>query len=189
MSDNIHIKADAPVTTIIVQRPFAQHAAAYEDWLKEIIPAAKDFPGHLAVNIIRPHGHTADYTIVLHFDSEANLRNWLNSPIRKDLIEKVRPLLNSEEEIKVNTGIEYWFTPPSSSRVAPLYKQFLITLSAIYPLTMIIPVLLEPVFEAMPPFTTLPVLKGLLIATVIVALMTFVIMPRYVRLVSKWLFR
>ncbi len=62
------------MTTIIVQRPLKNQVAAYEDWLKEIVPVAQSFPGHRGLNIIMPHGQSEDYTIVLYFDSEASLR-------------------------------------------------------------------------------------------------------------------
>lgn len=189
MPTRIPIEVDSAVTTIISQRPYKHQVEAYEEWLKEIVPLAQSSPGHSGVNIIRPHGHTDEYTIVLHFSSETNLRNWLESDTRRRLIEKVRPLLNTDETIDIKTGLEFWFTPPKAiSKAAPPHKQFLITLSAIYPLSMLVPWLLSPVFSAAPSLSML-FIRALLTSAVIVGLMTFVIMPRYVRLVAKWLFR
>ncbi|WP_461103240.1 antibiotic biosynthesis monooxygenase [Spirosoma koreense] len=187
MSASIPIKADSAVTTIIVQRPLKQQVQAYENWLQEIVPLAQAAVGHRGVNVIRPHGQSDEYTIVLHFDSEANLRNWLNSDTRKRMIETVRPLLNENEKIDIKTGLEFWFTPPHSPKTAPPYKQFLVTLSAIFPLSYFIPQLLDPVVQSLP-VLAVPLLKSLLTSSIIVALMTFVIMPRYVRLVAKWLY-
>ncbi|GAB4026108.1 antibiotic biosynthesis monooxygenase [Spirosoma gilvum] len=189
MPAGIPIELDSAVTTIIVQRPYKKQVEAYENWLNEIVPLAQSSPGHRGVNIIRPHGSSDEYTIVLHFSSETNLRNWLESDTRRRLIEQVRPLLNTDETIDIKTGLEFWFTPPkASNRVASPYKQFLITLSAIYPLSMLVAWLLAPVFSALPLLSTLFV-RAFLTSAVIVGLMTFVIMPRYVRLVANWLFR
>ncbi|WP_080056431.1 antibiotic biosynthesis monooxygenase [Spirosoma aerolatum] len=189
MSSGIPIELDSAVTTIIIQRPNKHQVEAYENWLREIVPLAQSAPGHRGVNIIRPHGTSDEYTIVLHFSSETNLRNWLDSDTRRRLIEQVRPLLNMDETIEVKTGLEFWFTPPKpSGKTAPSYKQFLITVSAIYPLSMVVPWLLSPVFSAVP-FLSILSVRALLTSAVIVGLMTFVIMPRYVRLVAKWLFR
>lgn len=188
MSASIPIKADSAVTTIIIQRPIKEQIPAYENWLKEMVPLAQAAAGHRGVNVIRPHGQSNEYTVVLHFDSESNLRNWLDSATRERMIEKVRSILNEDEKIDVRTGLEFWFTPPQSPKVAAPYKQFLITLSAIFPLSFFIPQLLAPIVQTMP-FLVIPVIKSFVVSAVIVGLMTFVIMPRYVRLVAKWLYK
>ncbi|MFD1140651.1 antibiotic biosynthesis monooxygenase [Larkinella insperata] len=188
MAASIPIDIDSAVTTIIVQRPFKNQVHVYEDWLKEMVTLAQGATGHRGVNIIRPHGHNEGYTIVLHFASEASLRTWLESDTRRQMIEKVRPFLNTEEKIEIKTGLEFWFTPPEAKKLAPPYKQFLLTWSAIFPLSVLVPWLLTPILTALP-FGSVPLLKPLLTSLVIVGLMTFVIMPRYVRLVAKWLYR
>jgi uncharacterized protein len=188
MVSSLLINTDSAVTTIIIQRPYKGQVQAYEDWLREIVPLAQEATGHRGVNVIRPHGRSDEYTIVLHFDSEANHRDWLESDTRKRLIDKVRPLLNEDEKIDVRTGLEFWFTPPQSSPVAPPYKQFLITLSAIFPLSFLIPQLLAPI-QAVLPVLAVPLIRAFVTSLIIVSLMTFVIMPRYVRLVARWLYK
>ena len=84
------------VVSKIIQRPREESIADYEAWLKEIIPAAKAFEGHKGVNIIRPNGSQRDYTIILHFESVDKLNAWFESEKRKDLIEKVLPLLDQD---------------------------------------------------------------------------------------------
>ncbi|GAB3893335.1 antibiotic biosynthesis monooxygenase [Larkinella knui] len=189
MAAGIPIEIDSAVTTIIVQRPYKNQIHAYENWLKEMVPLAQGAAGHRGVNVIRPHGQTQAYTIVLHFASEATLRNWLESDTRRQMIEKVRPFLDTEEKIEVKTGLEFWFTPPETKKAAPPYKQFLLTLSAIFPLSVLVSWLLAPVFSALPFLAGVPLLKPFMTSLIIVGLMTFVIMPRYVRLVANWLYR
>ncbi|RIV21315.1 antibiotic biosynthesis monooxygenase [Fibrisoma montanum] len=187
MAAGISIDSNSAVTTIIVQRPYRQSVQAYENWLNKIVPLAQTAPGHRGVNVIRPHGQSEEYTIVLHFESEAYLRDWLASDTRKRLLDEVRPLLNEVERIDIRTGLEFWFTPPSH-KVAPAYKQFLITLSAIFPLSFLIPQLLGPALTAFP-ILAVPVVRAFVTSLLIVGLMTFVIMPRYVRLVARWLYK
>jgi uncharacterized protein len=175
------------VISRIIQRPHKNKIQVYENWLKEIIPVVKKFEGHRGTNIIRPHGNHEEYTIVLHFESEKTLSNWLSSGERKNLIEKVRPFLSEEEQIEITTGLEFWFTP-KSQKAAPIYKQFLITLSAIYPLTIIIPLLLSPLFTALEIENYIFITK-FFVAIAIVLLMVYVIMPRYVKLVARWLYK
>ncbi|GAB4010882.1 antibiotic biosynthesis monooxygenase [Spirosoma migulaei] len=188
MSASIPIELDSAVTTIIVQRPYKDQIQAYENWLQEMVPLAQGSAGHRGVNVIKPHGQNEEYTIVLHFASETTLRTWLESDTRRQMVEMVRPLLNTDEKIEIKTGLEFWFTPPEARKMAPPHKQFLLTWSAIFPLSVLIPWLLSPLFSAFP-FLAVPLGKPLLTSLLIVALMTFVIMPRYTRLVAKWLYR
>ncbi|AUD01217.1 antibiotic biosynthesis monooxygenase [Spirosoma pollinicola] len=187
MSAPTPIDIDSAVTTIIVQRPYKNQIPAYENWLKEIVPLAQQAEGHRGVNIIRPHAASEAYTIVLHFASEASLRTWLESDTRRQMVEKVRPFLNTAETIDIKTGLEYWFTPSQNRKAAPPYKQFLITLSAIFPLSVLVSWFLSPIASALP-VLQFPFVKPFITSNIIVALMTFVIMPRYVKLVAKWLY-
>lgn len=160
----------------------------YELWLKDIALEAGRFAGHLGVNIIRPHGQSQMYTIVLRFDSAEHLESWLGSETRHRYIEEIRPALLKEEEVEVETGMEYWFTPPAAKQLhAKPFKQFLITLSAIFPLTIIVPLLLKPVYQAIP-LLGAPIVSNFIVASVIVYLMVYAIMPRYTKKVAKWLF-
>ena len=176
------------VTLVIQHHVNAAQRSVYEAWVKEVAPQAARYPGHLGVNIVRPHGASATYTIVLRFDSHEHLRDWMESDARKRLIAQAEPLLLAQEDLQIQTGLEYWFTPPAHKplRARP-YKQFLITLSAIYPLTQLVPWLLGPLLRT-EPLAQWPALSGLIVVLVIVYLMVYVIMPRYTRLVANWLF-
>ena len=179
---------DGPVTTVIHHRPLPDSVAKYEDWLKEIAQVARQFPGHHGVNVIRPHGAGDVYTIVLHFDTVENLRKWLASDTRVQLVRKIRPFLRSEENIDIKTGLEFWFSPPSGGKPAKPYKQFLVTFSAILPLSILVPWLLQPLFASYPSLA-LPLISHFIVAAAVVGIMTYVVMPHYTRLVARWLFR
>jgi antibiotic biosynthesis monooxygenase (ABM) superfamily enzyme len=113
------------VTSVIQQRPKRTAVAQYEAWLTEIVPCAQRYPGHRGVNVIRPHGGSEVYTIVLHFDTVEHLEGWLESETRAQLAERVKPLLAMAERIEIKTGLEFWFTPPPGHPHAKPYKQFL----------------------------------------------------------------
>jgi antibiotic biosynthesis monooxygenase (ABM) superfamily enzyme len=177
------------VTSVIHHQVNAGEQEQYEAWLREITPAAQRFPGHLGVNILRPPEGIGSYTIVLRFDTLEHLRGWLTSETRQRLIAQVEPLLVHGERVEIKTGLEFWFTPPTpAQKYPPPYKQFLLTLSAIFPLTLIVPWALQPLFQVAP-VIGLPGVSNLIIAAVVVGLMTYVIMPHYTRLVAGWLYR
>ena len=176
------------VTLVIQHHVQPAQVPEYEAWLRETSQEAMLFPGHMGVNIVRPRAPASTYTIVLRFDSHQHLLDWMESPTRRKLVERAAPYLMADEELEIQTGLEFWFTPPAHTplRARP-YKQFLITLSAIYPLTLLIPWLLGPLLQA-EPLRLWPAAGGLFVVVVIVYLMVYVIMPRYSRLVAKWLF-
>ena len=68
-----------PVTTTVTRRVTTGHEARYEQFLEGIISAAKQFPGHLGVEVFRPQGPAGEYRIVYRFDTEEHLRAWLDS--------------------------------------------------------------------------------------------------------------
>ncbi len=67
------------------------------------------------------------------------------------------------------------------------WKQFLITWSAIYPLVLFLPLVTLPVLRTLG-VPSYPPLNTLAVTAAIVFLMVYLIMPRYTRIVQKWLF-
>ena len=177
------------VVTLVIQHQVRRESLpTYETWLRNIAGEAMRFPGHMGVNVIRPQGASTNYVIVLRFASHDQLRSWIESATRQRLVEVATPMLVKAEDLEIQTGLEYWFTPENPKPLhARRYKQFLVTLSAIYPLTLIVPWALRPLQEFIH-FLRWPMASALLCAVVIVFLMVYVIMPRYTRLVARWLF-
>jgi antibiotic biosynthesis monooxygenase (ABM) superfamily enzyme len=175
------------VTSVIRHSVKEGRQDEYESWLRQIVPTAAKFPGHRGVNVIRPPAGAREYTVVLHFDTIDNLRGWLDSAERRQLIGKVLPILAGEDSVEIKTGLEFWFTPPSGKQLARPYKQYLVTLSVIYPLSILVPALFALAFERIP--VLLPqYIRQLFTDAALVGLITYVIMPRYVRLIAKWLY-
>ncbi|UUZ70089.1 hypothetical protein LP416_13365 [Polaromonas sp. P2-4] len=105
----------------------------------------------------------------------------------------MQPHLEVAEQVSVGAGIDYWFQPePAAAGEPPMkppaWKQWLITTSVIWPLTMVVPWAFGPVFKALPALGAYGVAHGIL-AAVIVAIVVWLIMPRYTELVHDWLFR
>jgi antibiotic biosynthesis monooxygenase (ABM) superfamily enzyme len=178
------------MVTIVIQHDIRAGAhGQYEQWLRHIVPLAAAAPGHRGVNVIKPAEGGDRYTVTLRFDTVDYAQQWLNSPIRRELIAQVQPMLSQDEKIDTVTGLEFWFTPASGQpqKRAKPYKQFLLTLSVIYPLTLILPWILAPVFDAAPVLHH-QLISRLIVAAIIVGLMTYVIMPRYSKLAQKWLY-
>ncbi|BEN67658.1 antibiotic biosynthesis monooxygenase [Serratia marcescens] len=174
------------VTLVITHRLAPGNEQAYEAWLNRIMPDAAGFTGHLGVNVIRPSGDEQAYTVLVRFDNLDNLYRWIHSPLRKQYIEEVTPLLLESDHIEIRPGAEFWFTPPSPGvRQPPQWKQFIITLLVIFPSTNLV-----PWFWGL----TLPQLNGTLLGhflndATVVALVVYLWMPIVTRVFHQWLIR
>lgn len=176
-------------TAVISHRVREDRQDDYEKWLDEIVPVCKAHPGHLGVQIIRPvAGATATYTVIIRFDTREHLLDWMGSQDRKQLIDNVRPLLAEDDKFVVRSGLDFWFTPEGVKAKLPTrWKQFLVTWSAIYPLVLGVPLVLDPVMRHLGVPENHYVQT--LIVTFVVVLLMDVIMPRYTKLAGRWLFR
>ena len=185
-----HERTDKGATLVITRRVRDDKLAEYEEWLKEISPLARASPGNLDWHIVRPiPGLTATFTIILRFDSEANLRAWVDSSTRARLIEKAQPLFVKGDDFYVGSGLDFWFTPSGAKAQVPVrWKQFLATWSAIFPLVLLVPRIVTPVLERVV-VTPNRVLTTFVVTGTVVYLMVYVIMPRYTKLIRRWLFK
>ena len=176
-------------TVVITHRLRPQRQPEYERWLDEIAPLARSFPGFLDWHIVRPvSGLTDTYTVIIRFASPAHLRAWLESPQRAGLIEKARPLFAGGDDLSISSGLDFWFTPASARiRVPVRWKQYLVTWSAIYPLALLVPLVVAPLMR-IAGLDGSRAAQTLGVTGVVVWLMVYVVMPRYTRLLQRWLF-
>jgi antibiotic biosynthesis monooxygenase (ABM) superfamily enzyme len=149
MATNSESLAKEGATAVITHSVREDKHADYEAWLGEIAPLCRASPGHLDWHIVRPiPGLTNTYTVILRFDTAANLRQWMHSEVRARLIDKVRPLLVTGDDFFVRSGLDFWFTPGgANARVPERWKQFLVTWSAIYPLVLAVPPVFTPLLR------------------------------------------
>lgn len=183
------LSMDKGATAVITHQVSQKLQLEYEQWLNEISPVCKASKGLLDWHIIRPiDGLTNTYTVIIRYDNQQNLKNWIESEDRKRLVAKINMLLASKEEVRINSGLEFLFNPVGEKPKTPVrWKQFLVTWSAIFPLVAGIPSGLLPVLKWLNvPNTHL--LNTLILTGVVVSLMVYVVMPRYTKLVRHWLF-
>jgi uncharacterized protein len=181
--------SDVGATVVITHRIRGDKHAAYEQWLAEIGPRCRAWPGNLDWHIVRPiPGLTETYTVVIRFDTTEHLKSWMDSSEREQLIERVQPLFVGADDFYISSGLDFWFAPAGAKAKVPVrWKQYLITWSAIFPLALSVPFAVTPAlrFFGVPP--SLPI-TTLAVTAVVVLLMVYVVMPRYTRLVQRWLF-
>ncbi|MCZ6831940.1 MAG: antibiotic biosynthesis monooxygenase, partial [Gammaproteobacteria bacterium] len=132
--------------------------STYVAWQQSVTDKVRDFPGFISVSTFKPQEPGEVFTTVLQFEGRDQVEAWVRSETRRAALEQVAKLLAMGEQTEVREGIEYWFTEAESVPVrARQWKQFLITWSAIYPLTVLVPLAFSPVYEALPA-TRMPVI-------------------------------
>jgi antibiotic biosynthesis monooxygenase (ABM) superfamily enzyme len=182
-------ETDVAATVVITHRVCSEKHADYEKWLDEITPFCKATPGYLDWHLIEPiPGLSETYTIIIRFDTNAHLKDWMDSQTRARLIEQVQPLLVTGDDFFISSGLDFWFTPAGAKAKVPArWKQALTTWSAIYPLVLCVPLVVMPVLQ----YLQIPNNKFIttfVLTAIIVCLMVYVIMPRYTKLIQRWLF-
>ncbi|SDF98123.1 hypothetical protein SAMN05421827_102308 [Pedobacter terrae] len=162
----------------------------YEKWLDEIVPITKHSQGFIDLQIVRPIPKlTFVYTVIIRFDTIDNLKSWMESGDRKQIIEKASPFFRKNDRYQIKSGLDFLFNAENEGHKVPVrWKQYLVTWSAIYPLSLIIPVLLQPFLR----WLGIPVnhyFDAFINSGCIVLLMVYLVMPNYTRLIKKWLFK
>lgn len=177
-------------TVVITHQVSIAQQPQYETWLNEIGPICKASQGLLDWHIIRPiAGLTDTYTVIIRYDTQQNLKNWIESEHRKQLLTKIDKLLANKEDVHINSGLDFLFSNVGEKPKTPVrWKQFLVTWSAIFPLVVSLPLVLLPILQ----WLSVPnnhLLNTLVVTGAVVSLMVYVVMPRYTKLVSRWLFK
>ena len=180
--------SDEVVTLVVKHRIHAGQEAAYEAWLRRIVRVAGQWPGHLGVDVVRgKQGGLAHFTCVLRFCSTEAMQRWLDSPQRLELINEAAPMLADGDQTEIAPLKEFWFTPVADAAAPPpRWKQAVVTLCVILPLTLLIPLLWGPVLRLHPLLGNYLV-STFLVTLTIVLLVVYLLMPAATRLFAPWL--
>jgi len=160
--------------------------AQYEDWLVRAIGAARTFQGQLGADVLRPAEGGRLYVLVFRFDSRAHLDAWESSPSRAALVAEAAPLSEPDVQVHHHSGLETWFTLPGAPPAAPppRWKMALVTRAVAFPLVQGMTAVLGPWLQPLPPLA-----RGAVVAALMVASLTWEVMPRVTRLLARWLYR
>ena len=185
MADTTKLSRDDPVTVLVTRRPIPGAEEAFETYLKGITEAASVQPGHLGSTIFRPSGgKDPAYRILFRFDKRSNLERWENSEERAKWHD-VASQVSQPRETQVECGLEAWFTVPNCDVPAhpAKIKMALVVWLGIFLIVSSLSLILMPFIEHWPMLW-----RTLFFTGVVVALMTWVVMPLLTRLFSRWLY-
>lgn len=173
----------------MLRRPRLGNEREFEQTLADTINAALRFPGHLGVTVIKPKAsETNDYQILVKFDSLDHYQQWSRSPEATYWFQALISLEEQPPNFDAMTGLETWFTVSNTVKLRPVvspprYKMVIVTWLAIFLLIVGINLLFGGFLASLP-----MLLRSFILTIVLVVLMTYVVMPRMIRLFGKWLY-
>lgn len=192
--DDVHIvreeaegKKPAPVSAVISTRVKPGKEAEYRVWERKIAAAQSKAPGLQGYRFESPiPGVQEDFVAILRFDSEANLRAWLESPERQALVDEAAPLTVEFHARLARTGFEQWFRDNQGTAIsAPVWKMDMLVLLLLYPI-----VFLFGVFIHVPLFLNtlkLPFAVALFLGNVVSVALTGYLVPLVAERFAWWL--
>jgi len=176
-----------PVTTMFTDRVKPDKIDEYEAWSRGIHGDAKQFPGFLGADVIRPKESShPEYIQLVKFDNCHNLKRWRESSSHATWLEKLPNLLVDDSHKQERVGLELWFDRPSIPqrlREPPFWKQVVIGVICVYPLILLLRWALGPVTGGFPSSIAL-----LLNVVILSALLTYPVMPWVTSRLRPWLY-
>lgn len=174
------------VTVVWSRRAKPGCQAALESVIERLAKAMATAPGYEGVVSLRPQaGHPPIYTMVAHFASQADLDTWVSSEIRGRLYAEAEGVSVGGLNVQQAAGLEGWFQMPGQPIVVPppRYKMAIITWVAIFPLLVLANLIATPLLSRVS-----PLVRVLPVSVVLIALMTWVVMPRMTKWFRFWLY-
>lgn len=179
-------EAPARITRIARRRARPGHETEYEAMLREMLARMREHKGFLGGDLIPPETAGEEYQLVVRFASEAELQAWDMSEDRLQLLERMKDVAEGEPEFRKLSGLEAWFEPAvvPASMHPPRVRMAVVTWMGIFPVVSFYLwlVSLWPGFQGLPFLPRTAAFTALIVAT-----MTWVVMPRLTRLMRGWL--
>jgi antibiotic biosynthesis monooxygenase (ABM) superfamily enzyme len=147
--------------------------------------AAEAFAGYHGTDVYPPAGGGGgEWVVLIHFDDDASLARWLNSPVRAGWVEKLQAKVGGFDLKTLPGGFGFWFArlARGPGEAPPSWKMVLTVLLGLYPTVMLLTVLVGPF--------TAPL--GLAVAMLIgnalsVSILQWGLMPPLTALLRPWL--
>ncbi len=174
-----------PITVSITRTVKPGCEAAFERALHEFVQRSLALPGQLGVHIMRPAPGSAsrEYGIVRKFASRDALAAFRTSPEYLEWNQTALDLTEGSGRAEELCGLESWFTPPGAAlRPLPKWKMALVTLGGVFPTSLLLGETVGRWTRDWPQLT-----GALVFAAVMVALLTWIVMPLLSRLFHHWL--
>ena len=173
-------------SAVVLQHVPVERAEWFMEWQRGVSEAASTFAGYRGTDIYPPSDSQRDeWVVILHFDDEKLLQEWLDSPVRSQWVEKLETQVGKFMLKPLPGGFASWFAGLESCREGPpppSWKMALTVLFGLYPTVMLLTLFPGPYTEPL----------GLALAMLIgnalsVCILQWGVMPVLNTLVAPWL--
>jgi antibiotic biosynthesis monooxygenase (ABM) superfamily enzyme len=177
MAEQVHIA--------ITRRVRKECVGDFESALAEFARRSLAEPGARGVHCLYPPPGSAsrEYGVMRSFASAEDRDAFYASPLYQEWLAQIAPWIEGESHRRELHGLEAWFREPFAP-LPPDWKMALLTWVAVWPVSILVPAVLNPVLG--PQFNFY--LGAGIIAAGIVVLLTWVAMPLLVKLTHDWLY-
>ncbi len=170
-------------SSVFAYRIRPDREADFQDWRRRILEEARRWDGFLGTESFDTLDSAhPEFVVVVRFDNRTHLDAWLQSEIRKTFMAEVRKYVDHYALRRIGSGFEGWFENPESKNSPASWRQAMVILTALYPVIMTLRQVLFPVFAVLP----MPA-AFLVLLTVDMAVLTYIVMPRFTLLMNFWL--
>jgi uncharacterized protein len=174
-----------PVHIAITRRVRKECVGDFEKALGEFTRRSLAEPGTRGVHCLYPPpgSGSTEYGVMRTFASAEDRDAFYASPLYKEWLRQIQPWIEGDSKRRELHGLEAWFREPSLP-MPPDWKMALLTWVAVWPVSMLVPAVLNPVLGARFNFY----LGAGIIAAGIVVILTWVAMPLLIKLTFRWLY-
>lgn len=174
----------AEISRVVRRRAKPGCDKAYEELVRSMIEASSHFPGYLSAAVIPPKAEGDEFQVIQRFASQDHLDRWQASDECATWHERLRPVVESEPEYRLLTGLEVWFAPKLVPAHSPPshWRMTVVSWLGIYPIVALCLWYVAPLLNGMP-----FLVRTAILTVVVVLAMSYVVMPRLSRWMAWWL--
>lgn len=176
------IPMNAPVHMAVTRRVRPEYVEEFEHELMIFAGLSLTDQHTRGVHLLYPPPGSTEYGILRSFASEEEKEAFYQSEVFQEWKRKVAPMVEGEPEYRKLSGLEAWFRENRAS-IPPRWKMALLTWMAVWPVSMIVPAMLDPFLGS----GLAPVVRAGIVSAGIIATLTWVAMPLLVKVARGWL--
>ncbi|AGA24520.1 antibiotic biosynthesis monooxygenase [Singulisphaera acidiphila] len=172
-------------SAVIVQRIPTADVDWFLGWQRDVTEAAETFRGYCGTDVFPPaEGQRDEWVVLIHFEDDASLDEWLQSPARTQWLEALKTKVGAFDLKKVQGGFGPWFAGMGRDPEAapPPWKMVLTVLLGLFPTVMLLTIFVGPYTSP------LGMAVSMLIGNALsVSILQWGVMPILTRVLSPWL--
>ena len=175
---------DEPIHIAIMLRVRKSHGAEFERALADFAHRSLAEPGARGVQCLYPPPASAstDYGIMRSFASASERDAFYGSPLFKDWLAEIEPMVEGKSSQRQLSGLEAWFRD-GGEPLPPRWKMALLTWPAVWLVSMLVRAIVAPTLGPHLP----EVLESGVVTAGVVVILTWVAMPLVVKVAHPWL--